>query len=214
MQKIIIFGGTFDPIHRAHIRVAKNVQNTFKFDKFIFLPCKEPLLKDKAKTPVKHRLKMLELALKDYPEFAIDLEEIKRDTPSYMYLTIENLKKKYPKDTEFTLLMGDDVFRKFHLWKKYQEIIKEANVLVIYRKDGVGKELPQDIDNLLEKYEVKSIDEFMKFANKKIYRFNAGDFNISSTNIRVHNNKLQQIEKLLPKEVFAYICENKLYKQT
>ena len=91
VNSIAVYGGTFSPIHRGHIEVARFLQAKFTFDEFKFLPNQSPVLDKSASAPVAHRLAMLRLALAPYPQFSIDQREVERPSPSYMIDTLKSL---------------------------------------------------------------------------------------------------------------------------
>ncbi|WP_058522725.1 nicotinate-nucleotide adenylyltransferase [Legionella birminghamensis] len=209
MDNLLIFGGTFDPIHQGHLNVAENIQKHFRFQRFIFLPCKLPVHKEKATANSTQRIEMLKLALADYPgcRFEIDDCEIRRQSPSYMVTTLESYRKDLGMDISITLLMGMDSFYQLPLWHRWTRILELANLLVIKRPDI---SLPVE-DNVLETLSGHVTDREEDLKNNAqgiIYFFDAGSYPISSTEIR--RNSLQNSEAI-PEAVLMYITENKLY---
>ena len=136
---IAIFGGTFDPIHSGHLRLALELQEKYKFNEIRFVPCKNPVFKKKPSVSLKHRIAMLKLATKDQPHFTVDESEQDRTGPSYMIDTLLNLQAKMPKE-KFTLIMGSDAFEDFYKWHCCEDIISLAKLLVVPR--GVNQTLP------------------------------------------------------------------------
>ncbi|HHU27883.1 TPA: nicotinate (nicotinamide) nucleotide adenylyltransferase [bacterium] len=125
-KNVILFGGTFDPIHNGHLTIASHALNELKQDEVWFLIAKKPRWK-RGVTPTSKRLKMLELGICDEPLFKICRYEI--DQPSakvnYTIDTVKALKKLYP-DFNFTYLIGADQLDKLHLWK---EIVELSNLI-------------------------------------------------------------------------------------
>ncbi len=210
LKSIAIYGGAFDPVHMGHINTAKHTQDKLHFDEFFFLPCKAPLLKNPVKADAKHRIRMLELALKDYSEFKIDQREIERDTPSYMIQTLKSYREDYP-EASLTLIMGTDAFAKLPQWHEWEKILKLANIMVIYRPEYDIDSFPAEVIQLLNRHEAAHPDKLFTHQNGVICRINAGHYPISSTDIRycIKNNNQSDIE--LPETVYQYIQHNNLY---
>ncbi len=179
----ILFGGSFDPIHLGHINMAEQASKELDAD-VIFLPSKVAVWKVDA-TDIKHRLKMLELAIKDYPRFSIDLFEVDDDSEyNYSIDTVRYFVNKYPNDT-FYYLIGTDHVNAFHKWKEAEELAKLAHIIFFARPN-----LQLDEENV-KKYHMHQIVGSLK--------------DISSTDIR----DFKSLE--LSKEVLDYIVLNNLY---
>lgn len=211
MPDILIFGGTFDPVHNGHIEVAVAVQNHCHFDRFIFLPCKVPVLKNNAHASPQQRLDMLHLALQDYSgfKFEIDEREIARDSPSYMVTTLEDYRLESGQDTAITLLMGRDSFAELPHWYNWEKLLLLCNILVIDRPGDIN--FPDPVCHLLNQHETCNLSDLKTQPHGKIYRFNAGHFDYSSTSIRqlLLKNKTNQLP--LPASVTQFINQFNLY---
>lgn len=212
MHNLIIYGGTFDPIHNGHIKTAINVQNHFNFEQFIFLPCKIPVLKKEAAATEKQRIDMLELALKNLDQnFEINLSEINRDSPSYMVHTLQNFRLELGGKLPITLLLGTDSFNQLPQWHNWQQLLTLANLLVIKRCGSDKVVMPEEIKKLLEQHETFDSKTLMKSPHGLIYFYDAGSFNISSSQIRKLLSEGKDLSTYLPEEVAHYIKENQLY---
>lgn len=185
MANILIYGGSFDPIHNGHIKVAKKIKKALSIDKVVFELAKAP----RWKTPNVdsfHRLNMLKIALEPYKDFDIDLYEFdSKEEVNYSYNTILYFKKKYPNDKLF-FLIGYDQLNKFHDWYNADELSKLVQVMAYNRK--TNEEL--NIDNI-KKYNIKII--------------NGPYYNVSSTRIR----DFKSID--VNPNVLRYILDNRLY---
>lgn len=208
---MLIFGGTFDPVHNGHINVAMNVQSNYNFERFIFLPCKTPLLKNNSRATPQQRLEMLNIALKIYPgyNFETDSREILRDSPSYMVTTLEDYRREVGDNIAITLLMGRDSFSDLPRWYNWKELLSLCNILVIDRPGN--SDFSSTILTLLEKHETHDAANLKKNAHGVIYRFNAGNYEVSSTSIRhlLAENKTSNLP--LPLSIKKYIKNNNLY---
>lgn len=213
LRNFIIYGGTFDPIHNGHLHTAINVQNHFNFDRFVFLPCKIPVLKNKAVATTRQRIDMIELSLADQDkdkQFAIDLSEINRNSSSYMVHSLENFRQQLGAKVAITLLMGTDSFNQLPQWHDWQQLLSLANLLVIKRSGF--EEPPADLlRSLLAKHETQEEKAICEQAQGLIYRYDAGSFNFSSSWIRQQLAASKDLESYLPARIIEYIRKNRIY---
>lgn len=209
LHNLLIFGGTFDPVHNGHIKTAMAVQDYFHFEKIVFLPCKIPVLKQNALASSAHRLAMLELALAEHPDypFVIDKREIVRTTPSYTVTTLADVRHESGSSTTITLLMGADSFQTLPQWHQWQKILTLANILVIERAH-----YPAPVANpLMKSFGTNNKQQFMHQPHGMIYSFNAGLYDISSSAVRQQLVTHQKVDQLLPASVCDYITSHQLY---
>lgn len=207
LNNCLIFGGTFDPVHNGHLLTAVNVQRYFKFDLFNFLPCKIPVLKNHIPRSDAHRLKMLELAIEDYPEeyhFKIDAHEINRDSPSFMVTTLEHYRHQLGLDVAITLLIGMDAFAELPLWHEWERILTLSNLLVIDR--------PLSSHGLFSDVLEADFEKILTTPLGLVARFNAGSYPISSTMIREKLKNHEDVTDDVPDPVLNYIHQYKLYE--
>ena len=129
MRKIAILGGTFNPVHNGHIRLALSCHEELKFDKILVVPTNVPPPKE---TPDlcsnSDRMEMCRLAVKDMPVFEVSDIEYRLGGRSYTVNTLRALKKEYP-DASFYLLVGSDMFFSFRQWRSYREILKACTLV-------------------------------------------------------------------------------------
>ena len=206
MKRFLIYGGSFDPPHFGHIKTACTVQQKLAFDKFIFVPCKQSVLKTKSVATSEQRLHMLKLALAPYScfNFEIDTREFDRDTPSFMVDTLESFQKEYKHNASFTLLLGMDAFLELPQWHQWKKILTLCDLLIMQRR---GSDEPKAIP-----YSLK------KILDTSSYMFNffeAGHYPIASSILREHIKTNQKLKKdLLPEAVYDYIITHQLYQTT
>jgi nicotinate-nucleotide adenylyltransferase len=210
MHTIAIFGGTFDPIHNGHLNVSLNIQTDFKFDSYLFLPCKVPTMKPSAIAKEQDRINMIKLAIKNYPDFKIDLREIERDTPSYMVKTLESFRFEFP-DSAITLIIGYDSFLTLPHWYEWEKLITLANILVVKRNECSKLELSNQMHDFLKKYQSMDKTSILKKSKGVIFLFDAGHYPLSSTEIRKKLKQKKDLGAVIPKEVYQYIKDEGLY---
>lgn len=207
--KIIgVFGGTFDPIHNAHLYVAQNILQHFDCQQIHFIPCKKPLLKAPATANTKHRLNMLQKALKGYPNILLDERELLRSKPSYMYDTLQSLQQDFPK-IPLALIVGMDAFLQLPQWYRWQELLSLAHIIVVNRKQ---LSLPQEgkLFEYLQHHQTTQKTDLYQISPGKIYLHQIPEQDISSNLIRENiNTHVQQV----PSPAQNYIKQHHLYKK-
>jgi len=211
MDSLLIFGGTFDPPHLGHINTDTAVQKNFHFDRFIFLPCKNPVLKKKNLASSQQRIDMLRLATADMSNIEIDTREVDRKTPSYMIETLKSFHEESPKKS-ITLLIGMDALLTFTHWHEWKAILELCNLLVIKRPQYSTHSATEAIQTLLSEHEVSKKSDFVLSKHGKIFLFDAGSYPISSTQLRQYVRCNLIPDTLLSEQVLDYIVANKLYQ--
>ena len=194
-MKIGIMGGTFDPIHSAHLLIGEAAREEYGLDRIIFMTGGNPPHKTDT-TPAKARFTMTRLAISDNPYFTDDDYETEKTEKSYTVHTLEYLKDKYPNDDLF-FIIGEDSLRDLPVWYKPEEILSMCTLLVFPR---VSREtLADTIGKMRLKY------------GDNILPIDAPVIGISSTDIRDRISKGKKIKYMLPDKVIEYIKENNLY---
>ena len=198
-MKIGIYGGTFNPIHTGHIHAAKQAADILNLDKLLMIPDRIAPHKEipsGSPTP-EQRLEMLQLAVENEPGIAVSDMELKREGPSYTYLTVEALRAEYP-DAELYLLMGTDMFLSFHTWKNPDRITAKATLAVMYR----GEKGEAD--------RISARKAEMEAEGVRVVLVKNDTINISSTQLR-RLIAFQCASEFLPNGVGTYIREKGLY---
>ena len=210
-----IFGGTFNPIHLAHLRVAEEVREACGLDRVIFLPAALPPHKQTASdTPFQHRLAMVEAAIADHPGFIASDLETERSGASYSVDTLEALQQLYPDDSLY-FIIGLDSFRDITSWKDYPRLFELANIVVAHRPD-YGNDDPRALlpvaltDQFC--YDGGSVNLRHKCGNELIFVAETR-LAISSTMLREQVAKKRSIRYLVPPAVEAYIQTHNLYRE-
>ena len=211
MYSLAILGGTFDPVHNGHLKTSITIQEQFQFDSYRFLPCKIPTLKPSSVANSEQRIAMLELAIEKHSGFSIDLREINRETPSYMVDTLKSLRLEY-QNASITLVLGYDAFLSLPKWHQWEQLINLANLLVINRSSCSTLPIPPELNTLLTHCRTTDRKLLLAQASGLIYEFDAGNYAISSTEIRDALKKQVHLQTQLPNEVYAYIKQLGLYR--
>ena len=199
MERIGIFGGTFNPVHIGHIQAAKQALTALHLDRVLLIPdhiAPHKELPTGSPTP-QQRLDMLRIAVQDCPGLEISDIELRREGVSYTYLTIQELKRMYPHD-QLVLLMGTDMFTSFDSWRNPEEILKNASLGVFCRGDKK------------EKQAIAAQKERMEAMGAQVELAHNDVIAISSTQMR-RLLAFRCAGSFLPEGVLEYIREYRLY---
>lgn len=200
-MKIGLYGGTYDPIHFGHIKIAEKAVEQFDLDELWFIPAKIPPHKMNSNvTDTTHRLNMLKLAVSELDDrFKINTYELDNETVSFSYLTLSQFTKLYP-DVEFYFIIGEDSLRDFPKWK-HPEIISSLVKLVVAPRFIEHRE---NIEKYISQYKIE--------YDARIYILDFPLVPISSTDIRKKLFTDSGIRKMVSDSVYKYILDNNLYK--
>ena len=197
LMRIGIFGGSFDPVHNEHIKIAQNAVKSLGLDILYVVPAKAPPHKvGVTLCDGNHRKKMLEITFCNQPNVVVSDFELESQNTSYTYLTVEHFAKIH-QGAQLYLLIGADMLENFPLWREPERILSMARLFVT-RRGG---------------------EDFIKASTAYMQRFNNADFivsdidglKVSSTEIR---NRLMlglDVDDFLDPSVLQYIKENGLY---
>jgi nicotinate-nucleotide adenylyltransferase len=209
-KKIGVFGGTFDPIHIGHLRMALELKQQLGLDEMRLLPCHQPPHRDAPQVSSEQRVQMLRIALQDCPELQLDERELQRDKPSYTYDTLLALRAEFGEDVSLVLCMGEDAFAGLPNWYSWQELIRLAHVVVIARP---GWSIPNsgDARDLLNLYQ-RDVKHLELESAGSIVLQSPRLLPISATEIRQQIHAGNSAQFLVPDGVWNYINENQLYR--
>jgi len=199
MERIGIYGGTFNPPHVGHIQAAQSAVTALGLTKLLMIPDRiapHKQIPDGSPTP-EQRLQMLHIATAGIGSIEVSDIELRREGPSYSYVTVEHLREQYPHG-ELVLLMGTDMFLSFLSWKNPDRILRNAALGVFYRGEKG------------EKAAIEAKKAEMEAMGAKVYLVENEVVNISSTQMR-RLLAFRCAGELLPNGVLDYIRENRLY---
>jgi nicotinate-nucleotide adenylyltransferase len=211
-MKIGIFGGTFNPIHFAHLRIAEEIRDTFALERVVFVPAATPPHKPLADDlSFADRLRMVELAVEGNPFFSVSDLEGQREGKSYSIDTLHIFKEMYPSD-ELFLIMGSDSFAEFGSWREYAAIFSCCNIVTITRP-GAAISLREAIPGRISHEFVcdGERDRLVHRSGHAVYCMEGTLLDISSTAIRAHIRQGRSIRYLVPAMVEEYINQQRFY---
>lgn len=212
-MKIGILGGTFNPIHLAHLRIAEEVRETLVLDRVIFIPAASPPHKlMQGELPFEVRCELVRIAIADNPAFELSRVEGEREGKSYSVDTLRMLGRQRP-DDELFFIIGSDSFLEFGLWHEYGEIFAVSNIVVVERPgarvDNLVDALPPEVrDDFAYDAAAKRLDHR---SGRQVHYLGECQLDISSTRIRSLARQGRSIRYLVPDGVERYILEQGLY---
>jgi nicotinate-nucleotide adenylyltransferase len=192
-MRIGILGGTFDPIHLGHLRLAEEAIERFELEQVkLVLAAIPPHKSQVGITEVKHRWNMLLLACEENPRLVASSLEIERTGPSYTIDTLREIQAGVPPGTQIHLLMGTDSGVELQSWKDHDEILKCARVVIATRGGQTHRRLPDELEDRVERLNMTLMD-------------------LSSTQLRELARQGRSLRYLVPEEVRKYILDHRLY---
>jgi nicotinate-nucleotide adenylyltransferase len=201
--RLLIFGGTFDPPHLAHVVLPPLVAKELGCERIIYVPAAMNPLKTEQPTAPEHRLEMLRLAIRDIPNAEICTIELEREGPSYTVDTLTALRDRFGPDAELRLLLGADAALSFPRWREPQRILELATPAVMLRPPW---DEPAWQRALRETYPADEAKHWRSWTVPAPQR------DISGTEVRRRATGGEALEELLPEAVTAYIQEHGLYR--
>lgn len=220
-MRIGLFGGTFNPIHYGHLRVALEVKEGFPLDECYMIPSAVPPHKrGRDVTGATDRLEMIRRAIDGFPGYTLCDVELQRSGPSYTIDTVVHLKNNLPKNTELFLLLGLDAFLEIDTWKDYRRLLQELPFIVMTRpaprtdrfveparrvEEYLHNQISVDYDC------TRSPACFTHQQLQTVFTFEVTLMDISSSVIRELIRQGRSIRYLVPESVQAYIRDKGMY---
>jgi nicotinate-nucleotide adenylyltransferase len=187
-ERVCVFGGTFDPIHIAHLRIAQEARQHFALDRILFVPAAHPPHKDAfSVSPFIDRFKMVEIACKPYPAFTASRLEASR-AQSFTVDTMRRVRKTLKPEDELFFLIGADAFDDLETWKGWEELLTLTEFIVVARPES----------------------EYRVPDGARIHRMDGIALPVSSSTVRARLTAHEPTPEL-PAEVRAFIEKHGLY---
>jgi nicotinate-nucleotide adenylyltransferase len=211
-----LFGGTFDPVHFGHLRLATELAEAFRLEQVIFLPAGLPYHRGRsAHASSDQRLTMLKLATGRDARFDVDDRELRREGPTYTFDTLAEIRKERGPDVPLVFLLGSDAFARIETWHRWQELFDLAHFAVAIRagdeqwlSKGPGA-FPKDVWPRI----TLNLREFLGTPAGKVMTFSMTPLAISSTAMRTLAGEGASIRYLTPDPVAEFVRSHRLYSQ-
>lgn len=208
-----IFGGTFDPIHFAHLRLAEEVADRLGLDQVRFIPSNIPPHRASPSVTPQHRLAMVQLAILGNARFVLDDRECRRAGASYTVDTLRELRVEIGPTAPMYLLMGMDAYNLLTTWSRWRELYRLAHIVIAHRPGHVLDLGALDAD-LARETQSRLVDAtgLAQQPAGKVTTLDIPALDISATGIRAKLRAGHSVRYLLPADVLDYIESHHLYK--
>ena len=204
---LVLFGGSFDPIHIGHLRLALEVAKLDFDAEIAFLPCARNALKAAAAADAGHRLAMLELALAPHPQFSLLRDEVDGHS-SCTCTSLQRLRSRSGGERPIFLLLGVDSYNSLAHWRQIQLLPGLCNLLIVNRPGYSLQPTPKQLDWWQA---ATSLEQAASSASGYSYCLNLPELELASSQLRADCARGARLDYLLPRAVIAYIREHQLY---
>lgn len=203
-----IRGGTFDPIHIAHLRATQEVAEALSLQRVHLIPGSIPPHRPQTLASADQRLDMVKLAAKSNDLFVPDDRELRREGASFTVDTLRSFREEFGNERPICLIIGMDAFLNFTTWHEWQEIITLAHLVVTSRPDYTAQPLQAWAQALQTE---NTLDLHAQPAGKLLF-IETTALSVSATDIRHHQAEGRSIRYLVPDAVYDYIQQQHLYR--
>ena len=215
LKPIGIFGGTFNPIHFGHLRLAQEALTGLQLQHIRFIPTGQPAHRALPAVSTAARLDMVRCACADHPDFIVDTREVMRAGPSYTVETLGELRAEFGASQSFCLLLGADAYLGLSTWHRWQELFQLAHLVVVHRPGFPHAEwanrMPPPLREAHQARYTNDLDGLNNTPAGQIVRLAFTALDIAASRIRADLKKGLSPRYLLPDAVLDYISTKQLY---
>jgi nicotinate-nucleotide adenylyltransferase len=211
-----LLGGTFDPVHFGHLRLAQELCEYLRLAEVRFVPAGVPPHRRRPETPPRHRLEMVRLAVEGNPAFRVDGREVEKEAPSYTVETLRDLRRELGEDQPLCLLLGADAFLGLTTWHEWRALFDLAHLAVAYRPgfpctswDDV---MPGSLESELARRQVHDPEALRDTPSGKVLVHEITLLDISASGVRGMIGAGRSPRYLVPERVLTYIRQHHLYQ--
>ncbi|MEQ1533006.1 MAG: nicotinate-nucleotide adenylyltransferase [Sideroxydans sp.] len=210
-----ILGGTFDPIHNGHLRLAQEALEQCRMQQVRFIPSGTPPHRARPIASAEARLDMVRTALHSHHEFSVDVREVYRTDPCYSVDTLTSLRAEFGDEQPLCLLLGSDAFLNLHTWHEWQRVFELTHIVVIQRPGRpLGNAMETANEELKEAYRARLAPaprRLHESASGAIVALDMPLLDISATDIRRRCAENKNIRYLTTDAVTHYIYSKQIY---
>lgn len=207
-----ILGGTFDPFHHGHLRMAIECREKLQLESVRLVPLYTPPHRRPPVASAEHRLAMLSLAVRDHDFLQVDDCELQRRGISYTIETIKQIRNGMA-TTPLCLLMGRDAFNALTAWRDWRNLIDYTHIVVADRPGGSTGDNDTDLADFVRQFRTDNPDELRSPGAGKLYELTIPLLDISATGIRKIFQAGKDPAGLLPEPIIEYVQSHSLYQQ-
>jgi nicotinate-nucleotide adenylyltransferase len=207
-----LLGGTFDPIHFGHLRLAEEVADSLKIDEVRFLPAGQPWQRSGFIAPIEHRVAMVRLGVESNPRFTVDDREARRSGPTYTVDTLESLRVDEGPRRPLVMIVGSDQFLNLPTWHRWQKLFEFVHIVVARRANepfDLG-ELPAGLAAMVTHRLTNDKSALME-PGGRVFSIEMTPLKISSSQVRTLVRTRASARYLLPVAVYEYVLQHGLY---
>lgn len=209
---LVLLGGTFDPIHNAHLRFAEEAADTLGVPQIRLLPAGQPAHRGEPRATATQRLAMVNIAIAGNPRLAVDAREIERTAPSYTVTTLESLREEHA-DRPLCIMVGADAFAGLQTWHRWQDLPRLAHIIVATRPGyALEGSLAPALAELWHRAQTTQPGDLANASAGLIFPLEITPLDVSASRIRALLRSGRSIRYLVPDAVAAYIDEHGLYR--
>ena len=210
----LMFGGTFDPVHNGHLRMAVELREAAARESGLalihLLPSRRPAHREQPGATPEERLRMLADATAGEPGLTVDRRELDRAGPSYSVDTLAELREELGPGVPLAMAIGTDSFATLDRWNRWQEITRLAHIIVIERPGyTIGTET--EAGRLLKQNRAEHFSELIAAPSGRVLPVSLSLLDISATDIRARLAGGRSVRYLVPDTVWRYISDRALY---
>lgn len=209
--RVGVFGGTFDPVHHAHLRMARAFADELALDEVRLIPAGQPYHRQEGpRASAAQRLDMVKLAIAADARLTVDEREIRRHRPAYTVDTLRELRAELGAAAELWFLVGGDSLAALSSWKDWRELFRLANLAVAMRPGFDPASLPPEVR---QEWQARQVSDFSnRTASGTIRPLALPPLDLSATRLRAQLAADEPVEGLIDPAVLAYIRQQRLYR--
>lgn len=209
MEPLALLGGTFDPVHYAHLRCAEEARLKLGLDRIYLLPAGTPPHRIPPQASNAQRMSMLQLALAEFPHLHIDRREFERDGPSYMVDSLRDLRGE-SMQRPLLLLIGQDAANQLDRWHQWQDLFELAHIVIMTRP-GESPVYRSELAQKIEQRRVTDNQTMLTSTAGQVLALNVPAIDVCATTIKTMIGLGRSPKGMLPGPVLDYICAQGLY---
>jgi nicotinate-nucleotide adenylyltransferase len=212
LKLIGLLGGTFNPIHFGHLRMAQELADALNLAEIRFIPSANPPHKAAPIVSAQQRAEMVQLAIADNPLFKLDTRELNRQGASYTIDTLISLREELGEICSLCLIMGSDAFSKLDSWHRWDELLNYCHIVLVQRPDSqTQQKISDQLTAFLTNHYTENSNDLTEKSAGYIHMQHITAQDISATKIREMLATGKSTQYLVPDKVLAFIKQQHLY---